>query len=92
MELVESVTKGNVLKSQVAILQNEIVDKEKDVIGYLNGLIPVNVSQLKASIGDFMLGWYAYTNLMFPHDANQRCQEAREIQESWLQEKINSLN
>lgn len=90
--LLEHQTKLNELKGAAAIIENELTAKEKDVIGYENGVIPVNISLLQSSIGEFMMGWFSYTNLMYPVDANKRTLEAKEKQKDWLNNKILSLN
>ncbi len=90
--LTEIVSKINSLKAQVETLENEISDKEKDIIGYENGVIPVNTSMLKASIGDFMSGWFAYTTMMYPKNANKRNQEATEKQNVWITKKLEALS
>lgn len=90
--LAEIVSKINSLKAQVETLENEISEKEKDIIGYENGVIPVNTSMLKASIGDFMSGWFAYTTMMYPKNANKRNQEATEKQNIWLTNKLEALS
>jgi len=90
--LAEIISKINTLKSQISTIENEISDKEKDIIGYENGVIPVNIPLLQASVGDFMNGWFAYTNLMSPYDAVKRTQEAKEKQNSWIEKKIQALN
>ncbi|MBK7740472.1 MAG: hypothetical protein IPI42_07920 [Saprospiraceae bacterium] len=51
-----------------------------------------NIPLLQASVGDFMNGWFAYTNLMSPYDAVKRTQEAKEKQNSWIEKKIQALN
>jgi uncharacterized coiled-coil protein SlyX len=89
--LAEHQTKINELKGQLAIIENELSDKEKDAIGYENGVVPINISLLQSSIGEFMMGWFSYTNLMYPVDANKRSLEAREKQKEWLDKKILSL-
>jgi uncharacterized coiled-coil protein SlyX len=89
--LTEHQAKINELKGQLAIIENELSDKEKDAIGYENGVIPINISLLQSSIGEFMMGWFSYTNLMYPVDANKRSLEAREKQKEWLDNKILSL-
>lgn len=91
-ELAEIVSKINSLKAQVETLDNEISEKEKDIIGYENGVIPVNTSMLKASIGDFMSGWFAYTTMMYPKNANKRNQEATEKTNIWLTNKLEALS
>lgn len=90
--LAEIVSKINSLKAQIETLENEISEKEKDIIGYENGVVPVNTSMLKASIGDFMNGWFAYTTMMYPKNANKRNQEATEKQNLWLNKKLESLS
>ncbi|MDB5141125.1 MAG: hypothetical protein JWR12_3041 [Mucilaginibacter sp.] len=90
--LLEHQTKINELKGEAAVIENELAAKEKDVIGYENGVIPVNISLLQSSIGEFMMGWFSYTNLMYPVDANKRTSEAKEKQKEWLTNKILSLN
>ena len=92
LALAEISGKINILKSEILTIENEISEKEKEIIGYENGVVPVNISLLKASIGDFMNGWFAYTTLMYPSDANKRTQEAKEKQENWLSRKIESLS
>lgn len=86
------VSKTNNLKSQISTIENEIADKEKDIIGYENGVIPVNISLLKASVGDFMNGWFAYTNLMIPYNSDKITQEAKENQNAWIEKKIQTLS
>lgn len=85
------VTKINNLNAQIATLDNEISDKEEDMNGYENGVNPVDISRLKSSIGKFMGGWFAYTAMMFPRDANRRNQEAHDNQIAWLIKKLESL-
>lgn len=91
VELSVIVAKINDLTAQIATLENEISGKEEDVNGYENGVNPVDISRLKSSIGKFMGGWFAYTALMFPRDANKRNQEAHEKQITWLTNKLESL-
>ena len=73
------------------VLDNEISEKEKDVIGYENGVIPINTSLLKSSIGEFMQGWFAFTTMMFPNNHKVRNQEATEKKDIWLTQKLDSL-
>jgi hypothetical protein len=90
--LAEIISKINTLKSQISSIDNEIAEKEKDIIGYENGVIPINIPLLQASVGDFMNGWFAYTNLMSPYDAVKKTQEAKERQNTWIDKKIQALN
>jgi hypothetical protein len=90
-ELAIIIAKINDLNAQIATLENEISGKEEDVNGYENGVNPVDIPRLKSSIGRFMGGWFAYTGMMFPRDANRRNQEAQEKQINWLTRKLESL-
>lgn len=90
-ELAVIVGKINDITAQIASLENEISGKEEDVNGYENGVNPVDIARLKSSIGKFMGGWFAYTAMMFPRDANKRNQEAHEKQINWLTRKLESL-
>jgi len=90
-ELASIVTKINDLKAQIATLDNEISGKEEDIIGYENGVNPVDTARLKSCIGKFMGGWFAYTAMMYPRDANKRNQDAIEMQNNWLMKKLNAL-
>ena len=71
--------------------ENEISEKEKDIIGYENGVIPINIPLLKSSIGEFMQGWFAYTTMMFPNNHRIRNQEATENKDIWLTQKLEAL-
>ena len=90
-ELALIVSKINDLTAQIATIENEISGKEEDVNGYENGVNPVDISRLKSSIGKFMSGWFSYTAMMFPRDANKRNQEAQEKQIVWQTRKLESL-
>lgn len=85
------ISKISSLHAQISTLDNEIQDKEKDIIGYENGVIPINISLLQASVGEFMNGWYAYTNMMFENDADKRTETAKAIQNKWMNLKIEGL-
>lgn len=89
--LSEMISKISSLHAQISTLDNEIQDKEKDIIGYENGVIPINISLLQASVGEFMNGWYAYTNMMFENDADKRTETAKAIQNKWMNLKIEGL-
>ena len=84
-------TRINDLKAKIATLDNEISGKEEDIIGYDNGVNPVDIARLKSCIGKFMGGWFAYTAMMYPRDANKRNQEAIEMQNKWLIKKLDIL-
>lgn len=87
----ENTMKGNVSKEAFIANENLLMEKQNDITGYENGVIPINTSLFMASVGDFMMGWYAYTNLMFVHDSIQRAQDAKEKQQQWINIKLKTL-
>ena len=92
-ELSEIIAKINKLDSDIITLSNKVEEKEKDIIGYENGVIPVNVSELKGFIGEFMGGWQNFTFGNFSNSkATQLVEIAIKNQSDWLNNKIESLN
>jgi hypothetical protein len=92
-ELSEIVAKIHKLESDIITCENKIQEKEKDIIGYENGVIPINVASLKGSVGEFMGGWQNYTNNNFYTDvAIPLNDEAIKLQNIWLSNKIQNLN
>lgn len=92
-ELSEIVSKIHKYESDISTCENKIQEKEKDIIGYENGVIPVNISSLKASVGEFMGGWQNYTYGFFDIDnAIKLNDEAIKAQNIWLGNKIQNLN
>ena len=70
-----------------------VEEKQKDIIGYENGVIPINIASLKGSVGEFMGGWQNFTNNNFSRKkAETLIDEAIKIQNNWLNKKIESLN
>jgi hypothetical protein len=93
--LLEILAKIGTLKAAVASYQNEINQKEKDVIGYKNGVVPVNVPKLRSIVGQFMKGWFEYIKFMFKDDENKikvLTGQVAEIQRTWIDHKIKSLD
>ncbi|MDA3613771.1 hypothetical protein [Polluticaenibacter yanchengensis] len=92
-DLSNIIAKLHKLDSDLVTLSNKVEEKEKDIIGYENGVIPVNVSELKGFIGEFMGGWQNFT---FGNFSNSKATELVEIaiknQATWLHNKIESLN
>ena len=70
----------------------KIIEKEEDIIGYQNGVTPVNVASLKGSMGEFLGGWQAYSHGNFDKKtADELIGEAIKVQEKWLATKIQNL-
>jgi hypothetical protein len=92
-ELNEIISKINKIESEIINCDIKIIEKEEDIIGYQNGVIPVNVASLKGSVGEFMGGWQAYSLGNFdPKTADKLNGDAIKISEKWLNTKIQSLN
>ena len=91
-ELADIVSKINNLTNFNVTLDHEISDKEKDIIGYENGVIPINIPLLKASVGEFMGGWGYYTNGAFRNNAESFISAANINKDTWLNAKILNLN
>ncbi|WP_343633642.1 hypothetical protein [Fluviicola sp.] len=92
-ELTDIISKINRLESDFNNCESKIQQKEKDIIGYENGVIPVNVSSLKGSIGEFMGGWQNFTHGNFhQEEALKLVNEAIKVQTNWLNVKLIGLN
>lgn len=91
-ELSDIIARIHKLESNIITIDNGIEDKQKDIIGYENGVIPLNISSLKGSIGEFMGGWQNYTFGNLSHkEATNLIESAIKIQNTWLNQKIESL-
>lgn len=91
-ELAIIVSKINNLTNLIFTIDNDISEKENDIIGYENGVIPVSIPLLKASVGEFMGGWGFYTNGAFRDQGEEFILEANIIKQTWLDNKISNLN
>ena len=68
-------------------------DKAKFLFALASFRIPINISTLKAAIGDFMGGWQYFTNGNFNSDeALKLNNEAIRVQTNWMNSKIENLN
>lgn len=92
-ELSEIISKIYKFESEIITCESKIHEKEKDIIGYENGVIPINVSSLKGSIGEFMGGWQNYTHGNFYNEvALSLNNDAIKAQGLWLINKIENLH
>ena len=79
-------------EGDILTCDSKINEKEMSLIGYENGDIPINTSQLDAAVGEFMSGWQYFTNGNFNQEEAQRLNnEAIRIQGEWLKSKIENL-
>ncbi|RZK25476.1 MAG: hypothetical protein EOO43_05440 [Flavobacterium sp.] len=91
-ELTDIITKIHKCESEIMNAENKISELGKDIIGYENGVIPINISSLKGLIGEFMGGWQAYSNGSLGELlAFTKNNEAISAQNNWLNNKIESL-
>jgi hypothetical protein len=92
-ELRTIMDKINQFESDITNLENEIGELGKNIIGYENGVFPVNVPQLSASVGEFMGGWLQYMQGFYSSgEYGSLSKQSIDIKEDWLQNKINTLN
>ena len=92
-ELTEIISKIHKIEGDIITFDNKIIEKEDDIIGYQNGVIPINIASLKGSVGEFLGGWQTYTNNNFnSNDSGKVIGEAIRVQENWLAKKIQNLN
>jgi hypothetical protein len=83
-EILDIELKINRCEGEISTCDTKIQEKKKDIIGYENGVIPINVASLKGYIGEFMGGWFNYTNGYFsPNEAQQLIGKALKNQEEW---------
>lgn len=92
-ELTDIISKIHRFESDISNSESKTQEKEKDIIGYENGVIPINISSLKGSVGEFMGGWQNYTNGNFyKEEALKLNNDAIKSQTNWLTNKIQNLN
>lgn len=92
LELTEIISKIHKADSEIITLNEKIEGKQNDIIGYENGVIPINVQSLRGSIGEFMGGWQSYTHGNFSQSkSSDLIENALKIQENWLLNKLASL-
>jgi hypothetical protein len=92
-ELSDFIAKIHRLESDIITIDNKVEDKQKDIIGYENGVIPINIASLKGSVGEFMGGWQNYTHGNSSQSkATSLIDEAIKNQNNWLNKKIENLN
>jgi len=91
-ELSDIITRIHRLEGEVVTIDSKVEEKQKDIIGYENGVIPINIASLKGSIGEFMGGWQNYTHGNSSNSkANTLIESSIKNQNAWLQKKLESL-
>lgn len=87
-ELADIVAKINSQSNHLLSLDDEISGKRNDIIGYENGVIPVNIPSLRAAVGEFMGGWGSYTHGFFGEKADDMLKLTEQRKEEWQNNKI----
>lgn len=93
-EVLDFRTRITRIKSDIEGIENSIEQKSKDIIGYRNGVIHVNIPQLQSLVGQFMQGWFGFINFMFPNDSqriNILTTQSSSVQDIWIQNIITNL-
>jgi uncharacterized protein YneF (UPF0154 family) len=91
-DLSDIVSKIHKINSDIINFDSQIIEKEEDLIGFMNGVIPVNVASLRGSVGEFMGGWQTYTNgALNSKEALNRNNDAIRLQATWITNKVQSL-
>ena len=91
-ELSGIIAKIHKLESDIVTIDNKVEEKQKDIIGYENGVVPINIASLKGSIGEFMGGWQNYTHGNFSQPkATELIENSIKNQSAWLNNKLESL-
>lgn len=91
-ELTDIIAKIHKLEGELVTIDNKVEEKQKDIIGYENGVIPINIASLRGSIGEFMGGWHNYTHgNSTPEKATNLIENSIKNQNAWLQNKLESL-
>ena len=90
-ELTNIISKIHKKEGDVESSESKISEKENDIIGYQNGVIPINIPLLRASVGEFMGGWENFTNGHYGNNIGSLLLEANKEKENWLQYKLINL-
>lgn len=91
-ELSDIIAKIHRLEGELVTIDSKVEGKQKDIIGYENDMIPINIASLKGSIGEFMGGWQNYTHGNSSNSkANTLIESSIKNQNAWLQKKLASL-
>ena len=92
-EMIDFISKIHKLEGDLISCDINIEEKNNSIIGYENGVIPINIASLRGSVGEFMGGWQNYTNGNINSvDALKLNNDAIKSQTIWLDNKIQNLN
>lgn len=78
--------------AEIKSCENNILKKKKTIHDYETGKVIINVTKLKALIGEFISGWVAWISLMRKPEAEILTAKATALKEEWLINKISELD
>lgn len=78
--------------AEIKSCENSILKKKKNVHDYELGKVTINVTKLKALIGEFIGGWVAWINLMKRSEAETLVAKTTVLKDEWLNKKISELD
>ena len=78
--------------AEIKSCENNILKKKKSIHDYEIGKVTINVTKLKALIGEFIGGWIAWINLMKNAEAETLVAKSIVLKDEWLNKKISELD
>ncbi|WP_205514470.1 hypothetical protein [Longitalea arenae] len=78
--------------AEIKSCENNILKRKKNIHDYEIGKVTINVTKLKALIGEFIGGWVAWINLMRREDAETLVTKTTVFKDEWLNKKILELD
>jgi septal ring factor EnvC (AmiA/AmiB activator) len=72
--------------------ENNISKKKKSIHDYEMGQVTINVTKLKALIGEFYSGWVAWISLMRRPEAEILITKTTSLKDEWLNKKVSELD
>jgi uncharacterized membrane protein (DUF106 family) len=83
----------SLLEGKLEFFDEDIPQLQKKIFGIENGTLPVSLTALEGSIGEFMSGWQQYTNGNNYYTVAQNLiEKAIENQTLWLERKKSEIN
>ena len=80
-------------KAEVITVEKEIEHIQKDINNYENGAIPINTSLLKASVGQYMGGWYSFIKGFYEDNkVDSEISKIQEIENNWMRKKLSDID
>lgn len=78
--------------AEIKSCENSILKKKKSIHDYEIGKVTINITKLKALIGEFISGWVAWISLMRKPEAETLLARTTALKDEWLNKKISELD